>query len=386
MTRTIRFAFGKILILFAALLMICNCAFASENLITSVTISKPKELNGAYQLTIKADKPVEYKVKTESSDSVYFDLKNSIAMDSLETIYDNVSGIDALIVQQLEKDKVRIYVNGINTAKTQLKFQTVQATGTSATNTVVINRPIREYRPTTDMEEIANEDIDWEDNSFNAAHFLASFGGLFGQKSDMTFVICLALLILTVVASRKIFAKIRISEEPLIGLSSASLKDALDSDENEFEKVAFKPASQEKPVVSQSTLDKRAKLNEVLKYASNSYERRKYAAAANVNAQRKNLIKENYALGAYEKSQRNPYATKVQQNTQTTYQRRAVTSPVAPQRVRPSQALNKQVESVAKKAPSVDNIKFLESVTKIYEQNGRGDLAQGLRTSIANKN
>ena len=302
MTRTLKFAFGKILILFVALLLICDCVFAADNLITSVTISKPKELGGAYQLTIKADKPVEYKVKVDSSDSVYFDLKNSVVLDSLDTVYDNVSGIDALIVQQLEKDKVRIYVNGINTATTQLKFKTTQITGTSVTNKLVINRPIREYRPTTDMEQVAQEDINWEDNSFNATHLLSSFGGLFGQKSDMTFVICLALLILSIVVSKKVFAKIRISEEPLIGLSSAPLKET--ASDNEFDKAAFSPLVS-KPAISQETLAKQAKLNEALRYASNSYERRKYAAAASANAQRKNLIKENYALGAYEKSQRN---------------------------------------------------------------------------------
>ena len=31
---------------------------------------------------------------------------------------------------------------------------------------------------------------------------------------------------------------------------------------------------------------------------------------------------------------------------------------------------------------NLDSIKFLESMTKIYEKNGRSDLAQGLKTNM----
>ena len=42
------------------------------------------------------------------------------------------------------------------------------------------------------------------------------------------------------------------------------------------------------------------------------------------------------------------------------------------------QALLKQNQQVKQ-----GNMKFLESVTKIYEQSGRGDLASGLKNSIS---
>ena len=40
-------------------------------------------------------------------------------------------------------------------------------------------------------------------------------------------------------------------------------------------------------------------------------------------------------------------------------------------------------ETLAKNNETKQNMKFLESVTKIYERSGRGDLANGLKNSIS---
>ena len=67
----------KVLALFTVFFSLCAAACASESIISSVTISQPADLNGAYQLTVKSDKPVEFKEKAQSERSIYFDLKNS---------------------------------------------------------------------------------------------------------------------------------------------------------------------------------------------------------------------------------------------------------------------------------------------------------------------
>ena len=36
--------------------------------------------------------------------------------------------------------------------------------------------------------------------------------------------------------------------------------------------------------------------------------------------------------------------------------------------------------------PNIDNLKFLESMTAIYEKSGRHDLAQGLKASLSKNN
>ena len=49
--------------------------FASENVISSVTISKSKENNNSYELNIDSTKMVKYKSHIDGNDNVYFDLK-----------------------------------------------------------------------------------------------------------------------------------------------------------------------------------------------------------------------------------------------------------------------------------------------------------------------
>ncbi len=360
------FNFKRLFLALTAFLLLCLSSAAQESLITSVTISKPKDLNGAYQLTVKADKPVEYKEKAQNADSVYFDLKNALTVDNLDTIYDNVSGVDALIVQQLENSKVRIYVNGINTSNTRLVFETKQATGSNAKNEIIINRPIREYRPTNDINEIAGENIDWDDNSFNPEHLFSSFFGLFGEKTDLTLVVCIVLLAACAIISKKVFAKVKLQEEPLIGLSSA-----YKNDRSEIREGALNAVYKQVGVPNNSHV---APKNQSLKYADipNLKQRQNYRVPANP-------IRQNYALNAYQNSQKNPYVSRGLQNKtvqQVSYQKRIQ---------KPSSEFATKVQrqdQQQKKGANIENIKFLESVTKIYEQSGRVDLAQGLREGI----
>ncbi len=367
------FDIKKIFLTICAFMFLCLASVAQESLITSVAISKPKDLNGAYQLTIKADKPVEYKQKAETSDSIYFDLKNALTVDNIDTIYDNVSGIDALIVQQLENSKVRIYVNGTDTSNTKIVFETKQITGSNTSNQIVLNRPIREYRPTNDFNEITDENIDWDDNSFNPEHLLSSFFGIFGEKSDMTLVVCIILLATCILVSKKVFAKVKLQEEPLIGLSSAYKNDKEYSDEQGLD-IVYKTQK------NTTSVSRSAQTNS-LRFAQNPYQNQKLRTQM-----QKNPIKQNYALNAYQNAQKNPYVSKSTPNrpVQTvTYQKRAQKS--SPDFVSRVQSANNSVSNAPKQSASVESIKFLESVTKIYEQSGRKDLAQGLRAGINSK-
>ena len=366
----------KALFLLVAFFALCISVCAKESLITSVIISQPEELNGAYQLSVSADKPVEYKQKVLSQNSMYFDLKNSLSADNLDTIYDNVSGIDALIVQQLENGKVRIYVNGENTSDTRLVFKVKSNVVKSEQNQIVINRPIREYRPTNDINEgVLPEDINWDENSFNPEHLLGSVFGIFGKKSDMTLVICLILLVGCVVVSKKLFAKVKLQEEPLIGLSSTYKEDiSRETPESQNVDISRNLHSFAKVKSSKNPADYK-------KFATNTRINQEFPQKKATPVLPKNSIQQNYALGAYRNSQKNPYTTSALQPTQGS-------APMYQKRVqKPSVEFSSRVQStpskpVQKQGASVENIKFLESVTKIYEQSGRKDLAQGLRAGI----
>ena len=120
------FDFKKIFLAISTFMFLCLAAAAQESLITSVAISQPKDLNGAYQLTIKADKPVEYKEKAQSSNSVYFDLKNALTVDNIEIAVQNrVSGIiqpagsikDKEVIAAADKYDISMITTGIRHLK-----------------------------------------------------------------------------------------------------------------------------------------------------------------------------------------------------------------------------------------------------------------------------
>ena len=119
----------------------------------------------------------------------------------------------------------------------------------------------------------------------------------------------------------------------------------------------------------------------------------------------------NYGLNAYQKENKNPYESVTTQihNPKLREYANSYTQPVAPQpqampqvnyaqQVRPQTVTMPQSQVQVKKMttpvntapvnqsnPNIDNLKFLESMTAIYEKSGRHDLARGLKASL-NKN
>ena len=107
----------------------------------------------------------------------------------------------------------------------------------------------------------------------------------------------------------------------------------------------------------------------------------------------------NYGLNAYQRENRNPYETEApihnprlrnfvnpmaQQNVQTMSQPQRQATAV-------QQAVRKNTTPVNtapvnQSNPNIDNLKFLESMTAIYEKSGRHDLAQGLKASLNKSN
>ena len=111
----------------------------------------------------------------------------------------------------------------------------------------------------------------------------------------------------------------------------------------------------------------------------------------------------NYGINAYQKENRNPYETEpvefhnprlrnyVSPATETAPMQtisRPVPQGVAtlaqPQVKKMTTPVN--TAPVNQSNPNIDNLKFLESMTAIYEKSGRHDLARGLKASLNKSN
>ena len=101
-------------------------------------------------------------------------------------------------------------------------------------------------------------------------------------------------------------------------------------------------------------------------------------------------------MSQYQKSTQNPYSNQevIKMNKDFTQNVRPI--PQGNFQIPPRPKMQKKVEFsspyIQKPSPEMPNknqqskqgnMKFLESVTKIYEQSGRGDLASGLKNSIS---
>ena len=195
---------------------------ADENIISSVIISKSKVNPEKYELNIDSSQTVRYKTRIERDNSIYFDLKNSILADNSGTIYDDVNDIDNVIVKQLDKNKVRIYVEGKNARNTELIFtnSTPKEINKTLEKQVIINRPIDQYQPTNNTD-LDNEDIqDWNDNSFNFSHLSTAIFQNLKEGSLGIILIILSVIALFAILIKSLATKLSQDSEPLIGLNA----------------------------------------------------------------------------------------------------------------------------------------------------------------------
>ena len=113
----------------------------------------------------------------------------------------------------------------------------------------------------------------------------------------------------------------------------------------------------------------------------------------------------NYGINAYKKENQNPYENQPMQfhnprlqqyvsplaKAQAVHNMQTMSQPKY-QSVVTSTAPIKQnttpvnTAPVNQNNPNIDNLKFLESMTAIYEKSGRHDLAQGLKASLSKNN
>lgn len=348
-------------------LICCVCflttlsAVAKENILHTVEISQ----NGdSYSLKLKADEMVHFKKRVETKNSAYFELRNVVPSEEIETVYNDVSSLDGVIIQQIDKSKIRIYVNGHMAAKTRISIETA---GNVIKNTkeIVVNRPRSEYASVAPIEEY--EDNDWENNGFNLGYLASSIKGLAEGNIDWTMIVSFFAIVFSIMGVKRAFTK-SAQSETAIGITPSSRKIA-----DELGVKAKNPRE------------------ELLK-TLNEVQANREQVGLNTAYVKPDVSRQNYALNSYNKAQNfDPYAnsgsTISNPQRKVVMQNKPYTEVPGEMVQRPIRRQN-ATETIQANAPrkmnkNMDNMKFLESVTKIYEQSGRKDLAQGIKSNLS---
>ncbi|MBR2069071.1 MAG: hypothetical protein IJ877_04830 [Candidatus Gastranaerophilales bacterium] len=355
-------------------------SFASQNIINSVLISKSKEDPTKYELSIDSTEAVQYKLHKDEQ-GVWFELKNSTLAQNAGTIYDDVSDIDSVSVKATDKNRVNIYLQGKNVENTELVFiNSLFDTKKEATKQIMLSKPISDYQSTDYTDDLEEDSVEWSDNSFNFSHLGVSVLKALRKGPMGMILVLLAIFAILAVIIKSLAEKLSQEQEPLIGLNNNYAKDselirnlnhtkALTNAQNELSKAHLKYQN----------------------YLKDKYQ-------DDIKAPNIDMVKKSIALNQYQKSTTNPYKDQevIKINKDFT-SRDNFQIPPRPKATEASsvrknkteftspyiQRKTNKVEYTPKKEAKAENMKFLESVTKIYEQSGRNDLAQGLRSSMS---
>lgn len=343
----------RVLLLFGLMFSMLN-VMADENVLQSIEIEPVKD---TFNIVLVSDKAVDVKKSVQASNKITLTMKDIRASKTLNTIYNNVSNVDTVLVEP-QGNGIRIFFQADNAAASTITFDALVASAPAKTNkNLTLNNPIESYAP------------------------------IYKENYEE-------------VKTSSLFDKLKAS-------SVATIKDSIDEDTtsdtaNKFVSYGlvgllafavirlFKRREPEMKIgLSQSLTDREINLHkEALSYRQPVMPEKPFSTV-------------NYGLNAYQKENRNPYETTpvqfhnprlreyANQATQDFVVAQPASRPVQTQTMTAAQPQVKKMTTPVNSAPvnqsnpNIDNLKFLESMTAIYEKSGRHDLARGLKASLS---
>lgn len=361
--------FKKIFLLMFAISFgfIGNRVLASDNVLQAIQVDGYKD---SYNIILKSDDVAEMKKTVQAPNKMIINLKGIRASKTINTIYNNTSSVDSVVVEPIGEDSVKILVQADNAGSANIHFDTLKTplgvldkdqAANKTGDELVLNAPMSSYKP------VYSDDSNEENNGF-------SFAGASGSVARHL---------------KNIFKNEKLSWLITCGLFSIIILSGLRTIKNKDNEI--------KIGLAQSLKDREIELYRGMGAIN---ERLGQERIEQPVAHSSNLTGINFGLKAYQNSTRSPYLTSEVQRPRPA----AAPSPVADKlqaalksaSAKPSmgamagvatstipQTSLRTERNIAKpKTANIDSIKFLESMTKIYEKNGRADLAQGLKANM----
>ena len=350
----------KRVLLFFGMMFSMIAVSAQENVLQSIEIVPVKD---TYNIVLVADRAVDVKKTVQAPNKVTLNLKDIRASKTLNTVYNNVSSVDTVMVEPAGNG-ISIFFQAENAQGTSVSFDSLAPVMPAKTEPqrLKLSNPVESYAPIykEDMETAKTSNLFKKLQKSQAVDTLRDNMDEDTVSDTANKAFSFGLVGLLAFAVIRLFKR----KEP-------DMKIGLSQGLNEREIDMYRG---QQPIGS-------------------SY----------VNVE-KPFTTVNYGLNAYQKENRNPYETEsmpihnprlrnyvspmANQNVQT------MSQPM-PSRHNSQVAVQQQVRKnttpvntapVNQGNPNIDNLKFLESMTAIYEKSGRHDLARGLKASLSKNN
>lgn len=344
-------------LLFLSMLLSMLCVNAEENVLQTIEIVPVKD---TYNIVLISDRAVDVKKVVEAPNKITLNMKDIRASKTLNTVYNNVSNVDTVMVEP-SGNGVSIFFQAENAQGASVSFDSLAPTvqPKKETRNIKLSNPIESYAP------IYKEDMTPTKKSplFEKLQNSSAIDGIKDSIDEDTVPDTL----------NKVFSF------GLVGLLAFAVV------------RLFKRKEPEMQIGLSQSLNER----EIAMYRGGQP-----IGTSFVNTE-KPFTTVNYGLNAYQRENQNPYETEsmpihnprlrnytnqmpnIQAMSQPQAQRQTVQT--ATQTVARKNTTPVNTAPVNQSNPNIDNLKFLESMTAIYEKSGRHDLAQGLKASL-NKN
>ena len=346
----------KKILLFCGLLLSTVVVMAEENVLQTIEIVPVKD---TYNIVFSTDKAVDVKKVVKAPNQINLTLKDVRASKNLNTIYNNVSNVDTIMVEPAGNG-INVFFQAENAEAASVSFDAIAPVVPSKTTvkSMKLNNPIESYTP------VYHEEVQQPKTSvlFNNIRNSSKIDGIKDSidtdtvNDTMNKVFSFGIIGLLVFATMRLFK--RKEPEMKIGLASNLNEREIDmySGPQNIAPMGQIRNNYQKPVATMNY-----GLNAYQKEARNPYEQNRVYAEVN-NAYNTTPSFNNMSM-----------QNNLQQQTMVKTPVRQMTTPV-------------NTAPVNQSNPNINNLKFLESMTAIYEKSGRHDLARGLKASLAKNN
>lgn len=111
----------KKLFLILTILFIGLVAQASENYLQTIVL---EGTDNGYNVILKADNVPKVRKQTKGHDTLILNVKGVATTDAVNAVYKNTDGINGLVVENLSKDEIKVYIQAKNIANSTIIAQT----------------------------------------------------------------------------------------------------------------------------------------------------------------------------------------------------------------------------------------------------------------------
>ena len=376
----------------AALTALVTMSCAMANTLSEVQISAE---DSGYAIVLKTDETAQMKKIISSDNKMTLELKDVEVSSDLNTVYNNAADIENVTISPAAKSGVKIVFKGEGIANSKVSFENAKTVAASLnTNTqnqsIQLSGPVSSYTPVYNPDAFASEEEDQTSNP------------------QLNEVLTKMHVTKQMLITAKRYTKNLVNKAKSGDINMMTVMGVIFI----IAALMMRPKKKETSTKQQQSLTGLLSRNQQSQ-RSPQIEREiglNRQMTGNMSLNRNTgLVNSGYGMKAYQQSQKNPYTTNTTGGVSGIARRKPLSSssagtpikkqtlsnkPVMPSKASMSMPVKSKMPSminptVSKKTavkemePSnLDSMKFLESITKIYEKNGRADLAKGLKDNL----